>query len=365
MSALRAGKHVYCEQPLGLTTQQAEEMYKLAEKQGVRTVVGHQSHYEPAALHMAELVRDGFIGEPLTFSHGYFVSNYIAPRPSHREWLFKSEMGGHPGYRSGHSLERLMAVIGQDVGEICADLSVLVPERAAIDTGGVLRSDQVENMNYLLRVGDRAIGTLQVFFTAWFGTGNRFELYGTEGMLMLATDPTPQNWTKATGAGDPTRGQLRLFGARVDMPKLLRDQIPPERLQRDFREIDVPARHTYVEGFETGQPAFLVAQTWSAFARAIREGKECHPSFRDKLKIHYVWDAAEESARRRSWQRVDYRGLHAAAAKETRTIRLNAPRILQCGMRASNNALTIQDWQAQFDQRARRHASNPRGGSWS
>lgn len=306
VAALRAGKHVYCEQPLGVTTGQAREMYDLARSKGLRTIVGHQTHYEPATLHMAELVRQGFVGQPLTFSQSQFVSNYITPRPSHRQWLFQAEMGGHPGYRSGQSLDRLAMVLGQDVTEISADMAVLVPERPALDTGGVLHSTQVENMNYLLRVGGGVIGTLQVSYTAWFGTGTRFELYGTEGMLMLTTDNTPQNWTKETGEGDPTRGRLKLYGAHVDMRRLLAEKIAPERLQREFREIPIPPRHTYVEGFREGSSAFGVAQAWHAFAQAIHEGRECQPSFRDVLKIHCVWDAAEEATRNRTWERVDY-----------------------------------------------------------
>ena len=49
-AALRAGKHVYCEQPLGLNTGEAQAMYELARKNNLRTVLGHQSHYEPATL---------------------------------------------------------------------------------------------------------------------------------------------------------------------------------------------------------------------------------------------------------------------------------------------------------------------------
>ena len=171
MAALRAGKHVYCEHPLGTTTAQAQEMFELARANGVRTLVGHEYHYEPAALQMAELVRQGYIGKPLTFNITYFVSNYIAPRPSHRQWLFQAEMGGHPGYRSGHSLERVTAVLGRDIAEICAAMAVLVPERANLDGGAPIRSNQVENMNYLLRTGDGVMGALQVSFTAWFGCG--------------------------------------------------------------------------------------------------------------------------------------------------------------------------------------------------
>lgn len=307
-AALRAGKHVYCEQPLGISTAQAEELWALAKQNGLRTVVGHQSHYEPATLHMAELVRQGYIGRPLTFQHAYFVSNYIAPRPSHRQWLFQSDMGGHPGYRSGHSLDRVHMVLGQDVTAICADMAVKVPERRALDRDGMIRSDQVDNMNYLLRVGNDVMGTMQVSFTAWFGTGNHFEVYGTEGMLVLATQDSPA-WSKAAGEGDPSRGELKLFGARVDMEKLLSDPTPPERLQKQFQEIPLPATHSYVSGIERGRATFLVAQTWSAFARAIHEGHECKPSFRDKLKIHRVWDAAEESVRTKRWQDVDYGGI--------------------------------------------------------
>jgi len=309
MVALQAKKHVYCEHPMAASTQQAQEMYDLARKNGVRTMVGHQSHYQPAALHMAELVRQGFIGRPLTFGSSYFNGNYIAPRPSHRQWLFQPEMGGHPGYRSGHTLEHIMAVLGQNVTEICADMAIKVPERPAIDTGETIRSNQVDNMNYLLRVGDDVMGTLQVSLTAWFGTVDRFELYGTEGMLLLTSGGSPQVSLQGSGHGDPSWGTLELYGARVEMEALLASATPPERLQRQFELIPIPERHVYVSSDEMGgRRTFEVAQAWSAFAQAIHEGGRCAPDFGDVLKIHYVLDAAEESARTRAWARVDYSG---------------------------------------------------------
>jgi predicted dehydrogenase len=307
-AALRAGKHVYCEQPLGISTAEARAMYALAKEHGVRTVIGHQSHYEPATLHMAELVREGYIGQPLSFNHTYFVSNYIVPRPSHRQWLFEAGMGGHPGYRSGHSLDRLHSVLGQDVTSICADMAVQVPERIAVDTGGVIRSNQVDSMNYLMRVGDTIMGTMQTSFAAWYGSGNHFEIYGTEGMLMLATGETP-NWDKQSGEGDPSRGELKLYGAHANIRQYVADPTPPERLQNRYREIAIPKKHYYVEGMQRGRGAYLVAQTWHAFAQAIQGGYECAPSFRDKLKIHRVWDAAETSAGKRAWVDVDYSGI--------------------------------------------------------
>ena len=308
MAALRAGKHVYCEQPLGISTAEARAMHDLARSQSLRTVLGHQSHYEPAALQMAEMVRAGYIGQPLAFNHVYFVSNYIVPRPGHRQWLFQSRMGGHPGYRSGHSLERVMAVLGTDIAEICADMAVKVPQRRNVEGGPPIASDQVDNMNYLLRTNDDAMGTMQVSFTAWFGSGNRFEIYGTEGMLMLTTGESAE-WEKKSGHGDPVRGELKLYGARADLDRIMADPTAPERLQRQFREIPLDARHIYVTGIERGRATFLVAQMWHAFAAAINSGSECAPSFRDKLKIHCIWDAAEQSVRERRWVPVDYGAL--------------------------------------------------------
>jgi predicted dehydrogenase len=308
MAALQAGKHVYCEQPLGLNTAQAQEMYALARKNNLRTVLGHQSHYEPATLEMAERVQSGFIGEPLAFNHAYFVGNQITPRPSHRTWVFDGDAGGHPAFRSGHSLDRVHQVIGRDVTEICADMAVQVPERPNLDGGDPIRSTQVDNSMFLLRVDDTIMGTMQTCFTAWFGTGNRFEIYGTEGMLMLTTEASPA-WDKNSGEGDPSRGELKLYGARADYEKLMAEPTAPERLQRQFAELPIDPKHYTVEGIERGRATYLVAQMWHAFAQAIRNGTECAPSFRDKLKLHYIWDATEKSVRDKGWVKVDYSGL--------------------------------------------------------
>lgn len=303
MAALRAGKHVYCEHPLGTTTAQAQEMYDLARQKGVRTAVGHQMHFEPAVLQMTEMVRDGYIGEPLAFNITYLASSYIAPRPSHRHWLFNSDMGGHPAYRTGHNLERLTSVLGMDVTAVCADMSIQVPERPNLDGGPPLRNTQADNVNFLLRLGDGVMGTLQVCLTAWFGLGWGFQLYGSEGMLMLGVRDEGR---KDTVKGDPDSGELRLYGARVDVRHLMSNPTAPELLQRRFREIEPAARHTTVHGIERGRATFPVAQTWQAFAHAIRTGAPFSPGFRDQLKMHYVWDASERSLRDRCWAEVDY-----------------------------------------------------------
>src|SRR3984885_11059596 len=62
-AALEAGKHVYCEWPLGRTTAEAEELAALAKAKGLVTAIGLQARVNPAMMHLRELVAAGYVGE--------------------------------------------------------------------------------------------------------------------------------------------------------------------------------------------------------------------------------------------------------------------------------------------------------------
>src|SRR5262249_35258794 len=175
--------------------------------------------------------RNGYICKPLSFNITYFHSAYISPRPGHRQWLFQSSHGGHPAYRAGQTLDRVISVLGLDITDICADMAVMVPERPNVDGGPPLKSDQVDNMNFLMRCGGDVMGTLQVCLTAYFGTGYGFQVYGTEGMLMLSVQDMGE---KKNVEGDPRHGELRLYGNRINMKELMSNPTAPELLQRQF-----------------------------------------------------------------------------------------------------------------------------------
>ena len=62
-AALEAGKHVYVEKPLALSTVHAEELVSLAETRKLKLMVGHLLLYHPAVTHLKELVTSGDLGE--------------------------------------------------------------------------------------------------------------------------------------------------------------------------------------------------------------------------------------------------------------------------------------------------------------
>jgi predicted dehydrogenase len=94
--AIKAGKHIYCEKPTALTTDEAYELYLLAEKKGVKHGVVQDKLWLPGVLKIKQLIDSGFFGRILSvrgeFGYWVFEGNTIpAQRPS---WNYRTEEGG-------------------------------------------------------------------------------------------------------------------------------------------------------------------------------------------------------------------------------------------------------------------------------
>ena len=175
MQALHAGKHVYREHPGVIAPSRRGRCAELA-----------KSEQRPVHDRTPGALRRGGAAHGRTRARRLRRHTARLPVPPFRRELHHSaartstggcstlRRDGRPAYRTGHSLEHIMAVLGQDVTSLCADFTIKVPQRPAIDRPEVmLDSDQVDNMNYLLALGHDTIGTLQVSNTAWSGTGRQ------------------------------------------------------------------------------------------------------------------------------------------------------------------------------------------------
>lgn len=61
--AMEAGKHVFVEKPLALSSRESEEMARAADRLGRVLMVGHILEYHPVYERLVELVRQGELGE--------------------------------------------------------------------------------------------------------------------------------------------------------------------------------------------------------------------------------------------------------------------------------------------------------------
>jgi predicted dehydrogenase len=91
MAALDAGKHVFCEKPMALTSRLAHRMIRAAEKAGRMLAIGHVLRFWPEYLMMKEMIDSGRYGRVRS---AYFLR--LSPRPqwSWNNWLQDAERSG-------------------------------------------------------------------------------------------------------------------------------------------------------------------------------------------------------------------------------------------------------------------------------
>jgi len=63
MCAIENGKHVFCEKPLAVTSEDAFEMVEAAKKAGVKLTLGHQRRFFSSVQYIREMVDNGDMGE--------------------------------------------------------------------------------------------------------------------------------------------------------------------------------------------------------------------------------------------------------------------------------------------------------------
>jgi len=94
--AVKAGKHIYCEKPIAVSTEVALELYDLCTKAGLKNGVVQDKLWLPGILKLKRLIQQGFFGEILSVrgEFGYWVfegDSIPAQRPS---WNYRKEDDG-------------------------------------------------------------------------------------------------------------------------------------------------------------------------------------------------------------------------------------------------------------------------------
>ncbi len=94
--AIAAGKHIYCEKPTALNTEDAVELYRLARKAGVKQGVVQDKLWLPGLLKLKSLLEKKVLGRILAVrgEFGYWVfdgETVPCQRPS---WNYRKEDGG-------------------------------------------------------------------------------------------------------------------------------------------------------------------------------------------------------------------------------------------------------------------------------
>jgi predicted dehydrogenase len=273
-AAIAAGKHVYCEWPLGKDLAEAEEMAALARARGVLGVVGTQARVAPEIEYLRQLIGDRFVGDVLSSTlvarGGALQGGGSIPDQKTWGYLFDRRNGATLlTIPVGHTLAALRDVFG-DIAEVSAMLAVRRPTAIALDTGEKLPVTAPDQVLVCTRFASGM--PISIHYrggAARDGDGLFWEVHGTDGDIRLSG---PSGHTQMV--------QLSLKGARGK--------------EKVFKSLELPA--SYRAGWPKDAEPGNVARLYDRMARDLREGTRTAPTFEDAIAVHRIVAAIEKAA---------------------------------------------------------------------
>ncbi len=123
LAALKAGKHVICEKPLGMTTKETAKLVRVAEKSNLVFAVNYMCRFFPAVLQMRAMVQRGDLGR-IVHVQGHFFQDWLL-MPSDYNWRVLASEGGKlraVGDIGTHWIDTLGFILGDRVDSVFATL---------------------------------------------------------------------------------------------------------------------------------------------------------------------------------------------------------------------------------------------------
>ena len=268
MAALNAGKHVYCEWPLGTNLAETEEMATVARDKGVVTAIGLQGRHDPTLTYIKELYDQGWLGELLTVNLMMQTDGAIE-RPSQRDYEREISKGAHLfNIVGGHTLDYLAYCFGP-LTELSARVATRVKQLHMVDSGEMVDAQTPDNVLINGVLANGGLLNYQITAVPYHADGWRMVVHGSKGTIIATTPGLPQITPVA------------LTGSQGEEP---------------LKELPVPERLRFVPEAVPFGPPQNVAQAYVRMAEAIREGKRFDPNFDDALKVHHLLASVQRSS---------------------------------------------------------------------
>ncbi len=253
--ALLHGKHVYSEKPLGASLEEGIQLKALAEEKGLM-IGGAPDTFLGAGIQTCrKLIDDGFIGTPVG-SAAFMICR------GHEGWhpdpAFYYRRGGGPMLDMGPYYITAMTNLMGGVRRVMSASRKTFPERVITSkplSGTRVPVEVFTHVAGTLEYDSGAIGTFFATFDVHYFGQARFEIYGSEGTLIV---PDPNTFGGPVKLYRPEEGELReiplCFDYKensrglglADMAKALQTgRAPRAGVQQTFHTLEV------MEGFET------------------------------------------------------------------------------------------------------------------
>jgi predicted dehydrogenase len=181
--AAERGLHAMTEKPMAATLEQAQRMYNVAEKNGIRLMVNYPTTWSPAIKYAVQLAKEGAIGHiyQVWRRTGHKGPKEIGCSPYFYNWLFDEKLNGAGAYID-------FCCYGVN---ICRSL-LGIAEKATALGGTYVRDYLIVDDNAVLLLGyKKAMGVLEGTWSQIGGGGPiqyQFVIRGSEGTIAVDQD---------------------------------------------------------------------------------------------------------------------------------------------------------------------------------
>ena len=285
--AISAGKHVYCEKPLCISAEQADEIACLSASRPDRVYnIVFNNRFLSAVLRAKQLIDEERVGKILSFSAKYLHSSALFPERPIGWKQDKNICGGGVLFDLGSHVIDLIYHLCGSFSSVCAMTQTVYPERAFRD--GTVRAANADEAFYMLaKLKNGAQGTLSASkIAAGANDDLSFEIFGEKGSIRFSLmDPDFLYFY------DNTLEELPLGGTR------------------GYTAIECVGRYLAPGG---GFPAPKAPIGWIRghvesmynFLNSVFGGTQTSPSFTDAAHVQKVMEAAYQSAKYGVWVNV-------------------------------------------------------------
>jgi len=296
IAAAAAGKHIISEKPLARNGEEAKTMYDAVKNAGIVHMVAFNYRRTPAVALAKKYIDEGAIGDILNF-RGTYLQDWSADPDGPLSWRFQKSIAGSGslGDIGTHVVDMARYLCGE-ITQVNTQLKTWVKTRplqaGGVDKLGASTKDSTaprgevdvdDEVLSLLEFQNGAIGSLEATRNA-HGRNNflTFEIHGSMGSIYF-------NYER--------RDELQVAFASDQGDR------------KGFRTVYTGPAHPYGEGLwpipalGIGYGETKIIETYD-FVKAIMEGGEVSPNFKDGYQINLIADAMAASAQSRSWTTV-------------------------------------------------------------
>jgi predicted dehydrogenase len=291
VEALRRGKTVLCEKPLGRTLPESEAMAAAAREAGLPTMVWYNYRRVPAVSLAKRLVDEGRLGRVFHYRAAFLQDWTISPDvPQGGTALWRLDAGaagsGVTGDLLAHCFDTALWLNGP-IARVCAETETFVRERLHQGTG---RREPVGIDDACMVMARFANGSMGLFESTRYARGRKalktFEVNGEDASLAFDLEE-PQYLDlyehRPPGGGAKVDGRLagwrRVHVTQPEHPYMDRWWVPG---------LTIGYEHSFVHAA-------------ADFLGSLEAGERPRPDFADALEVDRVCAAVLASAREGRW----------------------------------------------------------------